>query len=148
MRFARFCFLVYVILEFICVVIAGREIGFFPLFVEVIASALIGAALLLNLRFSFMEILEDFVKGNTKIRDFIYGNFAKIFGAFLLILPGILSDIIGIILLVCAFVFLKSKKDNRYSQDEIIDVEVDPIQEEDFSKNSHSYQDSQNSGER
>lgn len=101
--------------------------GFFPVFMEMIISAFIGAALLLNIRFSFMQSLLSLMQGRLGLVDIFSGNLAKVIGAALLILPGVLCDIIGILLLVFAYAILRQsdeKRDKSFQRDEVIDIEV------------------------
>ncbi|MCE3039609.1 FxsA family protein [Helicobacter anatolicus] len=138
MKILKFIFL-YFVLELISTIYLSDKLGFWVIFVEIIISALIGGAILLYTKLSFLETLGEFALNRTDPMEFIKGNLSKIFGAILLILPGVLGDIIGLVILINAYFFMvgKSKKINsgdRYSgafghQNEIIDVEIEEIKQ-------------------
>ncbi|MCE3037291.1 FxsA family protein [Helicobacter sp. faydin-H20] len=138
MKILKFIFL-YFVLELISTIYLSDKLGFWVIFVEIIISALIGGAILFYTKLSFLETLGEFALNRTDPMEFIKGNLSKIFGAILLILPGVLGDIIGLVILInaCFFIVGKSKKINsgdRHGgafghQNEIIDVEIEEIKQ-------------------
>ncbi|CBG40516.1 FxsA family protein [Helicobacter mustelae] len=120
---------VYLILEILAMVYMSDRIGFMWAFVEVIVSACIGTLVLLNTKMGILEALNGLSAPQIDPSNFVRGNFAKVFGALLLILPGVLSDILGLVLLINAYFILRSKPrdfhKNQSQKDEIIDVEVE-----------------------
>ena len=114
----------------------ASAIGAVATFVELILSAVIGFILLANMRMTLMQNLNALMQGEISIESFQRLNLWTIIGAILLILPGFLSDIIGLVFqfssLVTLFVskFLHVKEENpphhfkQGKENEIIDVEV------------------------
>jgi len=73
-------------------------LGGFYTFLEIIISGFVGVFLLKNFKYSLMSNMKDLAKGEISQADFIKLNVAKAIGAFLLVLPGFLTDIVGILL--------------------------------------------------
>lgn len=124
--------------------------GLFTFF-EIIITAFIGGFLLKNFKYSLMMNIKALTKGEITQEEFIKQNVANAIGAILLIIPGFLTDIVGVLLqfgiltriLTKIFTFKVSPKQTqneqnfhyenqnftytnkrRYDDDEIIDVEV------------------------
>ena len=105
-------------------------------FAELVLSAVIGLKLLANMRITLMQNLNALMQGEISIESFQRLNLWTIVGAILLILPGFLGDIVGLLLqfssIVTLFVskFFHDKEENpqhhfrQGNEDEIIDVEV------------------------
>lgn len=129
-------FILYIFLEVYISVSTFSNIGVLGSFVEIILSAIVGLVLLVNFRYTLGESLMALRNQNITPQAFQALNILTIIGAFLMILPGILSDILGV-LMQFGFVstFIKnrlgiSQNQNNFSQnskrndDEVIDVEV------------------------
>jgi len=129
-------FLVYLFLEVIVSVKIASAIGGVWTFVELIASALAGFIILANFRGTLAENIRALNQARIDPLEFQQLNLFTILGAILLILPGFLTDFVGILLqfsvvskmLVNRFV-AKSKQDSsdtHYTQkdDHVIDVEI------------------------
>lgn len=93
-----FYVLIYLFFEVIVSVYCASFLGGFYTFLEIIISAFIGIFLLKNFKYSLALNIKSFTKGELSQADFVKQNFANAFGAFLLIMPGFLTDIIGILL--------------------------------------------------
>jgi len=131
-------FLIYLFLEVMVSVNVASEIGAMATFVELVLSAFVGIILLANMRITLMQNLSALMQGEISLQSFQKLNLWTIVGAILLILPGFLGDIIGLLLqfssIVTLFVakFLHVKEDTPFpphhfkqgKEDEIIDVEV------------------------
>ena len=131
-------FLIYLFLEVMVSVNAASAIGAVATFGELVLSALIGFILLANMRVTLMQNLSALMQGEISLQSFQRLNLWTIVGAILLILPGFLGDIVGLLLQFISIVtllvakFLHVKEDNQYpprhfkqgNEDEIIDVEV------------------------
>lgn len=111
------------------------NIGGFFAFVEIILSALLGIFILRNFRFAIMSNIFSLTKGDIDPRDFVKLNLSVALGAILLIIPGILTDIIGVILQFEFFslflantFFRKNTNNNKFyktkGDNDVIDVEV------------------------
>jgi len=128
-------FLLYLFLEVVVSVNIASAIGGVWTFVELIVSALAGFAILANFRGTLAENIHALNQARIDPLEFQQLNLFTVLGAILLIVPGFLTDIIGLLLqfsvvtrmLVNRFV-AKSKHDSStyYSQkdENVIDVEI------------------------
>lgn len=130
-------FLIYLFLEVMVSVSISSEIGVMATFVELVLSALLGGILLANFRLTLMQNLSALMQGEISPSSFQRLNLWTIVGAILLILPGFLGDIIGLMLQFSSLVTLivskflhvndETSQTTSFKQgnnDEIIDVEV------------------------
>ena len=135
MRFFAFLFF---LIESIFIYLFVDKFGFLNYFLEVLVSGFVGIALLLNAGFSSLNspqvAFKSFLGGN------LFSQLGLSFGGMLLFLPGILTDIFGIAVVVFSLVFKKNAAKNESYQEfkfqnfsehgtkkddgEIIDVEV------------------------
>lgn len=88
----------YLFLEVIASTYFASMLGGLYTFLVIIITAFIGGFLLKNFKYSLMLNIKSFTKGEITQEDFIKQNVANAIGAILLILPGFLTDIIGILL--------------------------------------------------
>ncbi len=91
-------FLIYLFLEIFVSVEIASAIGPFWTFVEVILSAVVGLLLLTNFRYTFFENMRALSEGAITPETFQKQNMAALIGAILLIVPGFLTDIVGLLL--------------------------------------------------
>ena len=135
MRFFAFLFF---LIEVVFIYLFVDKFGFLNYFLEVLVSGFVGIALLLNSGFSSLN------SPQTAFKSFLGGNlFSQLglgFGGALLFLPGILTDVFGIAVVVFSLIFKKnvaknesyqefkfqnfSERTPRENEGEIIDVEV------------------------
>ena len=128
----RISLLPYIFLEIVLVVLYVLEFGFLSLFSEIFLSALIGVLLIFN--YGFVNLFHNMNYFN--IKD-IFGSLGLAIGGLALIIPGMLSDIFGVIVIGVALALKIYSKfstpnyqnnQNRYSQanqdDDVIDVEI------------------------
>jgi 2-isopropylmalate synthase len=129
----RISLLPYIFLEIVLVVLYVLEFGFLSLFSEIFLSALIGVLLIFN--YGFVNLFHNMNYFN--IKD-IFGSLGLAIGGLALIIPGMLSDIFGIIVIGVALALKIYSKfstpryqntQNQYRQtnnnnDDIIDVEI------------------------
>ena len=134
----RISLLPYIFLEIVLVVLYILEFGFLSFFVEIFLSAIIGVILLFN--YGFSNLFNNINYFN--IRD-IFGSLSLAIGGFALIIPGMLSDIFGVIVIGVALAlkiyskFSTPRYQNNQNKcrqtnhnDDIIDVEI--IEERDY----------------
>lgn len=125
-------FLPYVILETLFVMMFIYKYGFFALLLEVILSIAIGFVLIS--KFGMLDLVRDFRTISPKD---ISGNFGIALGGLFLLIPGILSDTIGFLIIISSLIMKFLGKDymdlktsnktdkKRYQEDDdIIDVEI------------------------
>lgn len=129
----RISLLPYIFLEIVLVVLYVLEFGFLSLFSEIFLSALIGVLLIFN--YGFVNLFHNMNYFN--IKD-IFGSLGLAIGGLALIIPGMLSDIFGVIVIGVALALKIYSKfsipryqntQNQYRQtnnnnDDIIDVEI------------------------
>lgn len=126
-------FLIYLFLEVVVSVNIASAIGGVWTFVELIASALAGIVILANFRGTLAENIHALNQARIDPIEFQQLNLFTILGAFLLIIPGFLTDSIGLLLqfsvitkmLVNRFM-AKSASDTSTTQKDnhVIDVEI------------------------
>ncbi|NLK66501.1 MAG: FxsA family protein [Campylobacteraceae bacterium] len=107
-------FVPYVVLEFIFVTVFIWKYGFLALILEVILSVIAG----LYLVSKFGGVLNLIKEYKTAQKDGIFGNFGLALGSMMLMFPGILSDTIGLFIIIVSLVVNFISKDNpKYTQD-------------------------------
>jgi len=127
-------FLLYLFLEVIVSVNISSSIGGLATFFEILLSAFLGISILLNFRTTLVENMRAVSYNCIDLEQFQRLNLFTLFGAILLIVPGFLTDIMGILL---QFSSLTSMIVNRYNvksgncntstmreDSDIIDVEI------------------------
>ena len=106
-----FYFLGYLLLEVLISVNISSAIGGLMTFLEIVLSALVGIAILINFRATLMENFKSVSSQTIDLMQFQKLNLFTLLGAILLILPGFFTDILGILL---QFSVLTSMIVNRY----------------------------------
>lgn len=104
-------FLIYLFLEVLISVNISSAIGGLATFFEILLSAFLGISILINFRNTLFENMKAVSYSCIDLREFQRLNLFTLFGAILLILPGFLTDIIGIAL---QFSVITSMIVNRY----------------------------------
>lgn len=129
-------FIVYLFLEVMISTNISSAIGGFATFIEIILSAVLGFVLIANFRVTFVQSLQALSNRTISLEEFQKLNAWTILGAILLILPGFLTDIIGILLQFSFFAtlfagkvlhvkhFSRETHFKKGREDEIIDVEI------------------------
>lgn len=105
-------FLVYLFLEVLVSVNISSQIGGLATFFEIIASALLGVSILINFRKTLVENMTAVSYNCIDLEQFQRLNLFTLFGAILLIIPGFLTDILGVLLQFSVFT---SMIVNRYN---------------------------------
>jgi len=133
-------FILYLFLEVLVSVNISSAIGGLATFFEILISAFVGISILINFRQTLVENMTAVSYNCIDLEQFQRLNLFTLFGAIFLILPGFLTDIIGILLQFSAFTSMivnrynvKSGKCNtnydgdniNYKKDDnVIDVEI------------------------
>lgn len=105
-------FLIYLFLEVVISVNIASALGGIMTFFELILSALLGVAILFNFRNTLAENMKAVSYNCINLQQFQELNLFTLFGAILLILPGFLTDIAGILMQFSVFTTMLV---NRYS---------------------------------
>ena len=136
-------FILYLFLEVMVSVNLSSQIGGFNTFLELLGSAFLGFVLLLNFRDTFFENMQGVMTQSIDVQEFQRLNIFALLGAIFLILPGFLTDMIGILLqfsvvtkmLVNRFTAKSTYQNNSHMRqthtkihtqkdDDVIDVEI------------------------
>lgn len=104
-------FLLYLFLEVLVSVSISSSIGGLATFFEILISAFIGIYILANFKESLRENLNAVSYHHIDLNEFQRLNIFTLLGAILLILPGFLTDIMGILM---QFNVITSMIINRY----------------------------------
>ena len=113
----------YLIFECICTIVFIINVGFLWYLLEAFFSLMLGSYLVIH--GGGFGLYSNMQKANFAG---IFGSFGFVFSGFLLILPGILCDILAVLIIIFS-VFLTKKNTPSYTNDfsaddEIIDVEI------------------------
>ncbi|EDM24275.1 FxsA family protein [Caminibacter mediatlanticus TB-2] len=128
-------FLIYLFLEILFSYEFAKLFTPFGLFLEVIFSAVVGVFILRTLHISIANNIQKVIHREITQEEFLASGLFKLIGAFLLIIPGVFSDILGVLFLFEPFARFIGKKlfktktefyyhKNNFDNDEIIDVEI------------------------
>ncbi len=129
-------FLIYLFLEVTLTVEIASKIGGLATFAEIIGSAFLGVFILMNFRHALAENLDALRTRQIDMQGFSNRNMMGLIGSILLILPGFLTDMIGILMLFLLLGTLiinrftrKYPADNFHTQttrkdDHVIDAEI------------------------
>ena len=136
-------FVLYIFLEVMISVNLSSQIGGFNTFLELLFSAFLGFVLLVNFRATLFENMQAFSMQKIDVQEFQRLNIFAVLGAVLLIIPGFLTDMIGVLLqfsvitkmLVNRFTaksnYQNTKRSNHtqtkihtQKDDDVIDVEI------------------------
>lgn len=96
-------FLIYLFLEVYVTVDIASRIGGLAMFLEIIGSAFLGIFILMNFRHALAENLDALRTRQIDMQGFSNRNITGLLGSLLLIVPGVLSDLIGTLMLLFLF---------------------------------------------
>lgn len=105
-------FLIYLFLEVLISVNISASIGGLATFFEIILSAFFGISILMNFRKTMLENMTAVSYSCIDLEQFQRLNLFTIFGGILLIIPGFLTDIVGVLFQFSTFT---SMAVNRYN---------------------------------
>ena len=123
-------FFIYLFLEIFVSYEFTKIFTIFGMFFEVIGTLLLGIIILKNLNFSLAENMMRVAKREISQQEFISIGLFKLVGAILLIVPGVFTDILGILMQFDEFgsfiarKFLPNQTQKNNFDDDIIDVEI------------------------
>ncbi len=104
-------FLLYLFLEVIISTNIASSLGGLLTFLAIVLSAMIGISILINFRKTLVENMTAVSYNCIDLEQFQRLNLFTLFGAILLIIPGFLTDILGVVMQFSAF---SSMLVNRY----------------------------------
>jgi len=127
-----YLFFGYLFAEVLISVQVAGIIGGLGTFAEIMLSGFIGLVLLMNVKTTMVESFKAMSNNCITMKEFQELNIFALLGAVLLILPGILSDIIGILMQFSVFTALIVSRFNKNNgecktnqgEDNVIDVEI------------------------
>mgnify|MGYP001765066290 CR=1 FL=1 len=91
-------FLIYLFAEVFLTIEIASKIGGLATFLEILGSGFLGIFILMNFRHALSENLDALRTRQIDMQGFSNRNIMGLLGAILLILPGFLSDLIGILM--------------------------------------------------
>jgi len=122
----------FLLLELYLSLEVGENIGFLWSVIWIVVSMFVGFRVLRFSSLSIMGNLNSVSRGKLSMQSFQNASTAYLLGAILLIIPGVLTDFLGIIAL-CYTVYLQfvakitpeqTKFDKKQGDDNVIDVEI------------------------
>jgi len=127
-------FLIYLFLEVMITVNVASKIGGLMMFAEIMVSAFVGIAILFNFRTTLLSNVMELKERRISANGFYKRNLLSLLGAILLILPGILTDIVAVVihvallgsLIVSRFMpkYPEPNQSNQPKDDHVIDAEI------------------------
>ncbi|MEO1928628.1 MAG: FxsA family protein [Nautiliaceae bacterium] len=126
-------FLAYLFLEIIFSYEFAKVFTPFGLFLEVLLTAIIGISVIRSLNFSLAESMQRVLRREMSEEEFLSIGLFRLIGGILLFIPGVFSDILGVLLMFEGVARFFAKKlfpshkyyhHTHYGDDEIIDVEI------------------------
>jgi len=126
----------YLFLELYFSLAVGSYIGFLGSVIWILLSFMIGMGLLKNAHLTIMKSFNSLSEGKLNGKSFHDASTSYFLGAILLIIPGVLSDFLGVIALLYTFYLQlggtipssKTKKNinnsNKKGYEDVIDVEI------------------------
>jgi len=125
-------FILYLFLEVLVSVEISSAIGGLATFFEIVLSAFVGISILVNFRKTLVENMTAVSYNCIDLEQFQRLNLFTLIGAILLIIPGFLTDIVGILLQFSTFTSMivnrynvKSGKCKTSFEDENINIKRD-----------------------
>lgn len=91
-------FLIYLFVEVLVTIEIASQIGGLNTFFEIVGSAFLGIFILMNFRHTLAENIYALRTRQIDMEGFTQRNLLGLFGAVLLILPGMFGDILGILM--------------------------------------------------
>lgn len=127
-------FLLYLFCEVLLTVEVASKIGGLMMFAEIVGSAFIGILILFNFRSTLVTNIMELKERRLDANGFYQRNLLSLLGAIFLILPGVLTDVIGILIQFSLLIGLiinqfkpkyPQQNNKTYSKDDnVIDAEI------------------------
>lgn len=125
--------LLFFVIEIFLTIELGVAIGGFNLFLEIFLTAIFGGLIIKNFKMALTQSITAIMMKQSDIKELIKGNLIGFIGALLLVIPGVVTDSLGFIMLL---IFVKNvylaPKQAEYrptqskfeGEDDVIDVEI------------------------
>ncbi|RDU62614.1 FxsA family protein [Helicobacter sp. MIT 14-3879] len=130
---------IYIVIEIYLIILSVDEFGLLFIILEMIISFLLGAGIIASQGDVMFSSLKNISERKVSISNFVGMSFFRFISGILLIIPGILSDIFGVLFFIISLLFKSNKayyKEEYYnkkeSNNDVIDVEI--IEEDKFIK--------------
>ena len=125
-------FLIYMFLEIFVSYEFTKIFTPFGMFLEILASAMFGIMLIRTLNFSLAESMQKVMRREITQEEFISIGMFKFVGAIFLVIPGVFTDILGVLMqfevfgsFVATQVITKKQTTSKEQfKDDIIDIEI------------------------
>ena len=106
-------FILYLFMEILLSVEIASQIGGLNTFLEVVLTVLIGVFIIKNFKYNLASTMQDFSTGGISLNQLKSRNIFPVVGAILLIIPGFLTDFIGILFQFTFFTDFLTKKESN-----------------------------------
>lgn len=103
-------FFIYLLLETLISVEVSSQIGGLNTFLSFILTAFVGVLIFKNFKQNMFSTLKDFQAGGIDVNQLKSRNIFPLLGAILLIIPGFMTDFIGVLFQLSIFTDLLVKK--------------------------------------
>jgi len=122
----------FMLIELYLSLYVGERIGFWWSVIWIVTTMLVGIRLLQNTPFTLMGHISNVSRGKLSLQEFQNASTAYLLGATFLIIPGVLTDILGVLAL-CYTMYLRfvakitpeqTKFNQNKGDDNVIDVEI------------------------
>ncbi len=128
----KYFFFAYLFIEVLLSVQVAEVLGGLGVFAEIMLSGFFGLALLLNVKTTMVESLKAMSNNCISMKEFQELNIFALLGAVFLILPGIFSDMLGVLMQFSVFTALLVSRVNNTNgeckttqgDDNVIDAEI------------------------
>jgi len=121
-------FLIYLFFEILITYEFASFFTPFGLFLEVLLSAIVGVIIIKDLNFALFENMQRVLKREITQQEFLSIGLFRFVGSVFLIIPGVLTDIVGILLMFEFFAKWFARKifisKGNYNDNDIIEVEI------------------------
>ncbi len=122
----------FLLLELYLSLEVGENIGFLWSAIWIVVSMLVGFRVLQSSSLTLMGNLNSVSRGKLSMQSFQNASTAYLLGAILLIIPGVLTDLLGLVALgytvylqfVAKITPEQTKFDRKKGDDDVIDVEI------------------------
>jgi 2-isopropylmalate synthase/UPF0716 protein FxsA len=102
--------LLYFFFEVVITIEVGSYLGGLGTFFEIILSFIVGLFIIKNFKYSVAESLASLQKGEMSEQDVVSSHIFSLLGALCLMLPGIVSDVLGLLMQIEAVAIFTASK--------------------------------------
>ncbi len=131
----RWLIIVFIVIEAWVTIQLGGYFGALNTFLEIVLTALVGVVIIMNFKAVLMQSMMALMSQQLTPKELIKGNLLSFIGALLLVLPGFITDTVGIVFqlgylknLILSRVRVPNEpsgySETKKGDDDVIDVEI------------------------